>query len=165
MAKAILLLGTNLGDKKGILIAAIDSLNLMVGEVSKQSNIYKTPAWGFESGNDFYNQVVIVHTQLSPENLLQQLKKLELELGRDPLKQSKKGVYQDRLIDIDILFYDDLIYHSEQLTVPHPRMHLRSFTLIPLNEFCSDYIHPALKKSIQTLVNECADEVVPIPVT
>lgn len=165
MAKVILLLGTNLGDKRSLLLSAIEQIGKLAGEVIEKSMVYKTPAWGYESGNEFYNQVILIHTFLSPEDLLQKLKKLELDLGRDPLKQSMHGVYQDRLIDIDILFYDKLIYTSKHLTIPHPRLHKRSFTLFPLEELCPEFIHPFLNKSINTLLLECEDLVVPVKLT
>lgn len=161
MEQVVLLLGTNLGDKAKLLNLTIERIRHQIGEVSQQSHVYATPAWGFESDHEFYNQVVILHTRLAPENLLIELKKLELELGRDPLKKSTNGIYQDRLIDIDILFYGSQTFRSNQLDIPHPRLHLRKFTLVPLVEILPAFIHPVLEKSTQLLLNQCNDPINP----
>lgn len=161
MEEVILLLGANLGDKNLILKQAIVEIDKEAGKVHRQSKVYQTPAWGFESGNTFYNQVIVISTKNPPHKLLSILKNIELNLGRNPLKKSINGIYQDRLIDIDILFYNQLILESRELTIPHPRLHLRKFTLVPLNDLFPDFIHPVFRKSIHILLENCTDVVVP----
>lgn len=157
MATVSLLLGANLGDTNQVFEQTIHHINNTVGEVQQISAAYKTPAWGFDSGNDFLNQVLVLSTLLAPEELLTKLKNIELTLGRDPHKKSVDGVYQDRLIDIDILFYDHIIYSSTSLIIPHPRLHLRKFTLVPLAGLMPDFIHPKLGHTIKKLLEVCTD--------
>ncbi len=153
--RAVLLLGTNLGNKKENLETAIDAMKQQVGTFAQQSSVFITPPWGFESTNEFYNQVVVFNTELPPFDLLGELQKIEKQLGRT--RKTDANGYQDRLIDIDILFYDDLVLETQRLTIPHPHLHKRRFTLEPLHEIFPDYIHPTLKKSIATLLSQCAD--------
>lgn len=162
MAKVVLLLGGNLGNQLQIFNQAIQFMEDELGRIERSSSAYKTPAWGFKSGNDFLNQVIILSTDRKPENLLNRLKNIELELGRDPQKKSEEGIYQDRLIDIDILFYNDLVYSSPTLILPHPRLHLRKFTLVPLNDLLPEFVHPLFNKPIKTLLKECIDSTTPI---
>ena len=139
-----LLLGGNLSDTIRCFEDAIIELN-QSGEVNLKSSVSKSKAWGFESDNEFKNQAISYKTELSPINLLEKTQLIENKLGRKKL--NKKG-YEDRVIDIDILFCGSLILESKKLTIPHPKLHLRSFTLDPLLEIAPNFTHPKLMKTI-----------------
>src|SRR5271157_2882601 len=141
-----LALGTNLGDRIANLRAAIEALSPEI-KVIVESKVYETPPWGYEDQPAFLNMAVKGETGLKPESLLKRLKQLEVQLGRE---QSFR--WGPRLIDIDILFYDDLILESESLTIPHPRLHERAFVLVPLTDIAPDFIHPVLKETIKELL-------------
>ena len=153
MARSILLLGSNLGDRKDLLDRAKEKIDEKAGEVIKSSSIYETEPWGFEAENSFLNQVIIIETDHKPANLLFILQDIELDLGR---KRCDKQ-YESRYIDIDILFYDDEIIDEKDLVLPHPRIQERMFVLKPLMEISSSLIHPVLKKSIKELFEGCED--------
>ncbi|MEI6823001.1 MAG: 2-amino-4-hydroxy-6-hydroxymethyldihydropteridine diphosphokinase [Bacteroidota bacterium] len=155
MSETYLLLGGNIGDTKAILKDAIKVIESSSGIVLKKSSVYKSEAWGFKSEQAFLNQVILLQTKLSPEVLLHTILSIEQQMGRE--RDTNEG-YSSRLIDIDILFYDNLIINQESLTVPHPLLHKRRFTLLPLNEIAKDYIHPILNKSINELLLECPDD-------
>ena len=146
--KAYLALGTNLGDKNKNLQVALALIAEKIGVFSAVSSVYETKAWGFESENSFLNMVLAVNTSLSPLQLLKTTQDIEKEIGRT---KKTNHTYQDRIIDIDIILYDDLIYKSEELELPHPLFHLRQFVLEPLNEIGADLVHPTMQKDIQTL--------------
>jgi 2-amino-4-hydroxy-6-hydroxymethyldihydropteridine diphosphokinase len=112
------------------------------------SGLYETPPWGFESDNNFLNVALGMDTSLSPVELLYLTKQIEREMGRMP---KSSDAYQDRLIDIDILLYENLILHTQELTLPHPLMHKRSFVLAPLASIAPDLVHPVLKQTIAGL--------------
>ena len=141
-------LGTNLGDRKQNINKAIGAISLKMS-ISKQSSLYETTAWGYTDQPDFLNQVIQVETNLSPLRLLNFLKKTEVELGR-----VENFRYGPRLIDIDILFYDDLIKTTSRLQIPHPRIPERAFVLVPLNEIAPGFVHPVLKKTIAELLTK-----------
>ena len=141
-------LGTNLGDRKQNINKAIGAISLKMS-ISKQSSLYETTAWGYTDQPNFLNQVIQIETNLSPLRLLNFLKKTEVELGR-----VENFRYGPRLIDIDILFYDDLIKTTSRLQIPHPRIPERAFVLVPLNEIAPGYVHPVLKKTIAELLTK-----------
>lgn len=149
MALVYLGLGTNLGDKERNLNDAILKLLLEVGCVIRQSLFYASKPWGFESENGFLNTVVLVETNLPPFDLLSKTQEIERELGRTA---KTTGSYSDRLIDIDILLYDNLIVDQPTLKIPHPLMMKRDFVLIPLAEIAPDLVHPIAGKSSVELV-------------
>lgn len=153
MSKVYLLLGSNLGDRKFFLEKAITLIDSEVGSISKVSSIYESEPWGFSSKKLFLNQVVIVNTDYQPLKTLRILQKIEKKLGRELNSQS----YQNRTIDIDILFYDDIRMKSKALIIPHPRLHLRAFAMIPLIEIAKDYLHPAFGKSLESLSSIYSD--------
>lgn len=154
MNKIVLLLGGNLGDKYAILDEAERVLEERVGEVILKSANFETEAWGFESDDVFLNRVIVIETSHSAEDCLKICQAIEFELGR----VRKKVRYSSRLIDIDILFYNDDVIEEENLEVPHPRIQERAFVLAPLLDIMPDYEHPVLKKRISTLMEECTDK-------
>lgn len=141
-----LALGSNLGDRLENLHRVIEELPPLATAIA-ESNIYETPPWGFEEQPSFYNQVILINTHLAPKKLLLSLKELEVNLGRQPTFRNGP-----RLIDIDILLYDNLILSSPGLTIPHPRMHERAFVLVPLADLAPDLRHPVLRSSIRELL-------------
>lgn len=147
MDKVILLLGSNLGNRIDFLNKSIELINSEVGIINKTSSVYESEPWGFSSSQLFLNQVLIVETNYEPDIILSKLQKIEKELGRS----LNSKTYQDRNIDIDILFYNDLILESRDLTIPHPQLHLRDFTMIPLVEIAGDYIHPVFGQRLDML--------------
>lgn len=147
-----LLLGSNLGNRRLHLLHGLDEIRSRAGKVLQQSSIYETEPWGVTDQPDYLNAACKIETTLSPENLFSVLKKIEIGEGR--ISQKK---YASRTLDIDIVFYDDLILQSEGLIIPHPKIHLRKFVLAPLDEIAPDFIHPAFKKSMRQLLDECDD--------
>ena len=153
MAKLFLLLGGNMGDKKQLFEKALSRLGDELGGITQLSSIYETEPWGFQSEDLFWNQVVVLNTKWSPEDILKKTQAIELELGRT----RKAEQYVSRLIDIDLLFYDDLVLRSPDLELPHPRMADRRFVLEPLSEIAPTLIHPVFNQSIKVLLKDCSD--------
>ena len=125
-------LGTNLGDKKANLEMAVETINKRIGRVVSLSAFYATEPWGFESENSFLNAVCSVETSLLPFELLRATQQIERESGRK--KKTVDGNYSDRILDIDILLYDDLRLETPDLKIPHPLMEQREFVMVPLKE-------------------------------
>ena len=149
-----LLLGSNMGKPAETLREALLLIEKECGRVTQMSSIYKTAPWGFEAPEPFLNQVICVETELEADALLGSLLQIEKMLGR----VRKEGLgYASRPIDIDILFYHNLIIDTENLILPHPRLQLRRFTLEPLHEIAPDLKHPALGKTIRELLSDCTD--------
>jgi 2-amino-4-hydroxy-6-hydroxymethyldihydropteridine diphosphokinase len=144
-----LALGSNMGNRAANLKAAIAALPPQM-EVKAKSRVYETPPWGYIDQDKFLNQVLKVQTYVKPEPLLKHLKRLELALGREATFQNGP-----RLIDIDILFYDDLVLESPTVTIPHPRLHERGFVMMPLLDIAPDLVHPVKKQSIRELIAFC----------
>jgi len=132
MHKVYLGIGTNLGDKEGNILRAYELIRDRVGEIVKRSTLYNTEPWGFESENSFLNSVICVETALFPRQLLQMTQQIEREMGRT--SKSTDGKYHDRIVDIDILLYDDLKVNEPDLVIPHPLMTERDFVMKPLLE-------------------------------
>jgi len=151
MASVYLGLGTNLNDKERNLTEAIKAISTEVGKISCQSTFYASQPWGFESENAFLNAVILVETNLSPIDLLSKTQKIERELGRTP---KISVAYSDRIIDIDILFYDSLVLNLPTLKIPHPLIAERDFVMIPFVEIAPDFIHPVLLKSMKELLSK-----------
>ena len=147
--EAYIALGSNLGDRLANLKQAIVALPPQM-EVSAKSSVYETPPWGYEDQPKFLNQVIKAKTYLDPEPLLKHLKRLEIALGR---KESFPN--GPRLIDMDILFYDDLVLESPELVIPHPRVHERGFVLLPMLDIAPDFVHPVKKQSVRDLIAGC----------
>jgi 2-amino-4-hydroxy-6-hydroxymethyldihydropteridine diphosphokinase len=140
--------GTNLGDRLANLNTAAAALYPPV-KVLQASPVFRTAPWGYLEQPDFLNQAFKAETRLTPHNLLQFLKNLETRLGRQP------GIrYGPRLIDLDILFYDDLVMDTEELTIPHPRLAERAFVLVPLAAIAPDLSHPILHLTIRQMLQD-----------
>ena len=143
MAIAYLGLGTNIGNKRRNMITAAALLAERVGDILALSGFYEP--WGFESENFFLNAAVKLKTSFSPLELLRITQRIEKELGR---AEKSSGVYHDRIIDIDILLYEDEVLQIPELTLPHPLMHERKFVMEPLAEIAPFVVHPVLKERI-----------------
>ena len=144
-----LALGSNLDDRLANLKQAVASLSPQM-EVKAKSRVYETPPWGYTDQPMFLNQVIKADTYLEYESLLKHIKRLETALGRKP--SFKNG---PRLIDLDILFYDDLVLDTPSLVIPHPHAHERGFVLVPLNDIAPDLVHPTIKKTVRELLSLC----------
>lgn len=151
MAIAYLALGTNIGNRRRNMITAAALLAERVGDVLALSGFYETEPWGFQSENTFLNAALRLETSLSPLELLKATQQIEAEMGRT---QKSNGTYHDRIIDIDILLYDDLILQTPELTLPHPLMQDRRFVMEPLLEIAPSVVHPVFKKTIVSLIRE-----------
>ena len=151
MAIAYLALGTNIGNKRRNMITAAALLAERVGDVLALSGFYETEPWGFQSENTFLNAALRLETSLSPLELLKATQQIEAEMGRT---QKSNGTYHDRIIDIDILLYDDLILQTPELTLPHPLMQDRRFVMEPLLEIAPNVVHPVFKKTVVSLMRE-----------
>jgi len=149
-----ILLGSNLGNREEQLQLATAEILRLCGDLLAKSSIYETKPWGFEDECDFLNQVIVIKTSQSPVNLLHQLLEIEIYLGR---KRTNSDGYISRNIDIDILYYGNIVVETEKLSIPHPRLHLRRFTLVPLFELMPDFIHPVLQKSHSELLQTLDD--------
>lgn len=143
MHQVYLSLGTNLGDKEANLKAAIEEIKKRVGEVTSLSAFHASEPWGFQSENSFLNAVCCVHTEFNPMEVLHTTQEIERLLGR--FKKTVGGIYSDRMIDIDILLYDDLHIQTPELIIPHPLMWERDFVMIPLREIAPNKIQRCLK--------------------
>lgn len=157
MANVYIGLGTNLGDKEQNLRDAVHRIEEQIGKVLSLSAFYVTAPWGFASENSFLNAAACVETQLSPLEVLQETQTIERELGRT--KKSVNGAYSDRLIDIDLLLYDDLVLSATsadgaELNLPHPLMAKRDFVMRPLAEIAPALQHPVLKRTMKEILDE-----------
>lgn len=153
MNVAFLSLGGNLDDRLEIINAATEAVG-KIGTLLKTSAIYETAAWGSLSEKKYLNRVVKILTPLNAEELLAQILRIEEQAGR----KRKGHQYSDRILDIDILFFNDETIETKNLTVPHPRLHLRKFILVPLCDIDKKFKHPVLQKSAKTLLSKCRDE-------
>ncbi len=153
MSRAILLLGGNKGNRANLLAEAFNLIEKKIGRIIKSSSVYETEPWGFSSDLPFLNKVVIVESGLSPNEILNEIQKIETTLGRERNSQG----YESRTMDVDILFYDDLTVNESDLIIPHPRLHQRRFTLLPLAEIAGEYVHPVLNERLDVLAKECSD--------
>lgn len=152
ITKVFLLLGSNLGERLAILESARKAIAERIGDITDLSSVYETAPWGVLDQPPFMNQVVALDTTLQPEDVLRNILEIENELGR--IRYERWGA---RVIDIDILYFGNLEIESSRLTVPHPRLQDRRFTLIPLCEIAGEYIHPILLKTNNYLLEICSD--------
>lgn len=150
--QVFLLLGTNMGNRLTNLQVVKNAIKKSVGMIVEESAIYQSAAWGKTDQPDFYNQVLMMQTTMSPEVLLLQLQQIEKELGRE-----RKEKWGARIIDIDILYFGKTVLNTPDLLIPHPAIALRRFTLVPLVEIAPHFVHPVLKKTNLVLLQECVD--------
>lgn len=153
MQHVCILLGSNLGNKRKYLDDAEKLITVKAGILITKSSVYKSEPWGFVHKEDFYNRAILINTNYSPLEILEKCLEIENMLGRE----RKADGYEARTIDIDILLYGKKIIKSKRLIVPHPQLHLRKFTLVPLCEIAPDLIHPELKLSMLHLLEKCPD--------
>lgn len=154
MNVAFLGLGGNLGNRRANLELGLEHISKTCGEILLRSSIYETDAWGSLSKNKYLNMVVKIETKLAPIALMQALSAIESFFGR--VRNADRN--SDRNLDIDLLFYNQELLSSQDLEVPHPRLHLRKFVLIPLCEIEKSVWHPGLKKSAEQLLALCTDD-------
>ena len=161
MKEVFLLLGSNQGDRGNFLSKALEMISEKAGTILCKSAVYETEPWGFEDPVPFLNQAIEISTEHTPADLLEQLLTIETQLGRirpfDGCGCSVQVGYMGRTIDLDILFYGHKLVFTDHLMIPHPRLHERKFSLIPLNEIAPEFIHPLLKKTISVLLQGCDD--------
>ena len=153
MSTYYLLLGSNQGDRENNLKNAHTQIEKMIGKINKKSSVYETEPWGLENQDNFLNMVIAVRSELKPLQVLGHLKKIESQAG--PLKTIPWG---PRLLDIDILYCDDVILESEKLNIPHKQIYNRNFTLIPLIEIAGDMIDPVKQITIDEIYDQCTDD-------
>lgn len=153
MHRIFLGLGSNIGDRTNYISDAVSEIKINKAiKFVKSSSLYETEPWGVEKQNLFLNIVIEIYTSLTPGELLKFIKETETKLGRTARKK-----WTEREIDIDILFYDDLIIKKKGLSIPHPEIYNRNFVLIPMNEIAPDFVHPVLKKNINYLTVNSGD--------
>ncbi len=147
-----LLLGSNLGDRLSNLQLCLEFIKENAGPILKLSSVYETAAWGKTDQPDFLNQAVQIETALQPNELLSACLNIEKKIGRQ-----RKEKWRERLIDIDIIYFNDKTINSNELVIPHPRMAERRFVLVPLTEISPDFVHPILMKTNEELLKQCID--------
>ena len=152
MNTGYILTGGNIGDRLANLQKANQYLGKEAGNIVTSSSIYETEAWGNNDQPDFYNQVHIISTKLSAEQLMEKILKIEEQMGR--VRAAKNA---SRIIDIDILFFNDDVINKRDLIIPHAEISNRRFVLTPLNELSPEFVHPVLNKSINELLSTCKD--------
>lgn len=153
MNRTYLLLGSNIGDAAAHIQYATDRIAQNVGKITKASSFYITEPWGGISQDNFYNIVLQVETKLEAQEVLKKILEIEIEAGRE-----RKEKYGPRIIDIDIIFFNQEIINRSGLTVPHPLLQERKFTLVPLSEIDPKFKHPVFAKTMSTLLQECKDK-------
>lgn len=148
----ILMSGGNLGDVRSALKSVIYELKHTAGEIVVTSSVYSSEPWGESNQPPFLNQAIHLKTNLSPKSLLIRCQEIENQMGRT--RSLRNG---PRTMDIDLLLFDDLIMSDHELTIPHPRMHLRRFNMVPVAEIAAARVHPVLRKTMKELLDECED--------
>jgi 2-amino-4-hydroxy-6-hydroxymethyldihydropteridine diphosphokinase len=153
MHKVFLGIGGNIGNKENNFTHSLNLIEKRLGRIILLSAVYETSPWGFQSDNNFWNQVIYIETGLEPEKLLYEINRIETEFGR----KRNAGGYLSREMDIDILYFDNLILENETLIIPHPQIQRRLFVLAPLVEIAPDFIHPVLQLTNSQLLENCSD--------
>jgi len=152
MEGIFLLLGSNRGDKRVQIEGGLKSIETQIGNINKQSGIYKTEAWGYRNQDSFLNIAIEITTTKSAKEILDEIKEIEKSAG-----EKKRIKWGPRFLDIDILFYGDEIMNDANLVVPHPEIQNRNFALLPLLEIAPEFKHPLLLLSIKELYEVCND--------
>ena len=156
METCYVLFGSNMGDREEIFAQSCLLINNRCGQVVQVSSAYESEPWGFEADRWFLNRVIVVETELAPEEMLRQLLDIEAHLGR--VRHPDTVGYSSRTADLDILYFGDHVIHSPMLTIPHPRLHLRRFALLPMCEIAPEMVHPVLHQSQSELLRLCPDQ-------
>jgi len=152
MNKVYLLIGGNMGDRMANLAQAIHLINQEIGPIQLTSSIYETAAWGNTNQPDFLNQALMLETLLDAETVMHQLLNIEIGMGR------KRDIPMGpRTIDLDIIYFNDLVIENELITIPHPKIAERRFVLMPLAEMAPQFLHPVLNKTNEALLKDCGD--------
>jgi 2-amino-4-hydroxy-6-hydroxymethyldihydropteridine diphosphokinase len=154
MSQVFLGIGGNIGNKQANFNKVYNLIERKLGQISAKSSIYESPPWGFHAENNFWNQVLKIETEKSPETLLHEIHEIEALFGR----KRKKKQYVSREMDIDILYYDDIYTETETLIIPHPRIPLRMFVVVPLAEIAPDFKHPLLRFTSLQMLENCKDK-------
>lgn len=163
MAKVYLMTGTNRGEVEKLMQEAARMIGEQVGEILRMSKVWYTEPWGFKQGGIFLNQALEVRTELTPEQVLDEVQKIELELGRNrteeaEIKRENGERYASRTMDIDIILYEDMVVESDRLKIPHPLMQEREFVLGPMCELVADMVHPVYGVTLAGLKEKLAEK-------
>jgi len=153
MMDLVLGIGGNQGNRVDNLEKIRNRIEKQFGRILKKSPLVESEPWGFESDSWFLNQVVLVKCELEPLKILKIIHRIESEFGR-----IRTGKYEDRLVDIDILLYGELILNDAELQIPHPHLHKRLFIMKPIVEIIPDFIHPVFHKSLREILSTCSDK-------
>ena len=156
MESCYVLFGSNMGDKENIFAEACLLINNRCGAITAVSSSYESEPWGFEASEWFLNRLIVVDTDLNPEAMLRELLAIEAELGR--VRHPEKEGYTSRTADLDILYFGQRVIVTPTLTVPHPRLHLRRFALMPLCEVVPELMHPVFQVTQRELLHRCTDQ-------
>ena len=154
MQQVFLGIGGNLGNKRENFKRAHSFIENELGKILQTSSVYETPPWGFRAKESFWNQVLLIETDYSPEVVLKKIHDIEEQFGR---KRDAKN-YASRKMDIDILYYDDIFQEEKNLIIPHPLLHQRKFVLVPLTEIAPQFKHPLLRLTSIQMMENCHDE-------
>ena len=156
MESCYVLFGSNMGDKENIFAEACLLINNRCGAITAVSSSYESEPWGFEADEWFLNRLIVVDTELEPDMMLRELLAIEAELGR--VRHPKNEGYTSRTADLDILYFCQRVIVTPTLTVPHPRLHLRRFALMPLCEVAPELMHPVFQVTQRELLHRCTDQ-------
>tara|TARA_Y100000996_G_scaffold121795_1_gene91436 strand:+ start:1573 stop:2082 length:510 start_codon:yes stop_codon:yes gene_type:complete len=143
-------IGSNIGDRLNFIKKSLEFLKDEKLKIDKVSSVYECQSWGFV-GDNFFNICIKIKTDYDPDQLLKKLKKIEIKLGRKDVKNQNS--YSSRTVDLDILFYDNLVVDKKKLTIPHPRVELRNFVLFPLREISKNLVHPISRRTIDEIID------------
>lgn len=158
MPTAYINIGSNMGNREAVIGLAIAHIEFFCKTKARLSEMIETSAWGFKSASKFLNQGLLIETEIAPMELLRGLQEIERKISSSP-HRNEKGEYIDRVIDIDLIAIDDVVIDTGELQLPHPRMHLRDFVLVPMVQLAPGWRHPLLLKTSQELLDLlCRDE-------
>lgn len=155
MNNCVILAGSNIKDREKAITDSLSLFEKEIGKISKQSSLYESEPWGYDSRNWFLNQAWLAKTEKIPLDLLEGMLFIEKEVGRE--RKGESG-YKDRIIDLDLIFFENFIIEEPNLKVPHPALSDRMFVLLPMNEIIPDYVHPVFKKPVKELLVNCKDK-------